>query len=73
MSQQRVPKPRTRVQRNTRTEVIDQDTRSRGQKEREALAAELDDLLDDIDAALGENEIENVEEFLAAYVQKGGE
>lgn len=35
----------------------------------EALKTELDDLLDEIDEVLEEN----AEEFLAGYVQKGGE
>lgn len=65
---ERVHKPRTRVQKNTRTEVID-DTPTRGEDERRALADEIDDLLDDIDEVLEEN----AQEFLNNFVQKGGE
>lgn len=64
----RIQKPRTRVQKNTRTEVLE-DTPTRGEEERAALADEIDDLLDDIDEVLEEN----AQEFVQAYVQKGGE
>ncbi len=60
---------RTVVQKNTRTEVIDQDTKTRTAKEAEALKDELDDMLDEIDDLLEEN----AEEFVKGYVQKGGE
>lgn len=40
-----------------------------GQERREKLAAETDDLLDEIDDVLEEN----AEDFVRAYVQKGGE
>ncbi len=65
----RVHAPRVRVQRNTRTEVIDQDTRTRGQRERDALDQEFDAILDEIDDVLEEN----AEEFVKGFVQKGGE
>ena len=41
---------------------------SAGQERREKLAAETDDLLDEIDDVLEEN----AEDFVRAYVQKGG-
>lgn len=40
-----------------------------GQQRREQLAADTDDLLDEIDDVLEEN----AEDFVRAYVQKGGE
>ena len=40
-----------------------------GQERREKLAADTDDLLDEIDDVLEEN----AEDFVRAYVQKGGE
>ena len=40
-----------------------------GQERREKLAAETDDLLDEIDDVLETN----AEDFVRAYVQKGGE
>lgn len=40
-----------------------------GQERREKLAAETDDLLDEIDDVLEEN----AEDFVRAYVQKGGQ
>ena len=70
MAEQSYVKPgRTRVTRNTRTEVIDQDTRPRKAKDAEAIEAELDEMLDEIDDVLEEN----AEEFVKGYVQKGGE
>ena len=42
---------------------------SAGQERREKLAAETDDLLDEIDDGLEEN----AEDFVRAYVQKGGQ
>lgn len=65
---ERIAKPRTVVQRNTRTEIID-DRPTRSQEEREAVAAELDDMLDEIDGVLEQN----AEEFVQGYVQKGGQ
>ena len=44
-------------------------TGSAGQERREKLAAETDDLLDEIDDVLEEN----AEDFVRAYVQKGGQ
>ena len=69
MGQSYVRPSRTRVTKNTRTEVIDQDTRTRSAKDAEALEAELDEMLDEIDDVLEEN----AEEFVKGYVQKGGE
>ncbi len=69
MTQERIRKGRTVVGKNTRTEVIDQDTRTRAEKKAEALKQELDDLLDEVDALLDEN----AEEFVKSFVQKGGE
>lgn len=70
--QRRVSKPRVHVSKNTRTEVIDADTRTRAEKEKAALAAELaaelDAILDDIDGILAETQISARD-----YVQKGGE
>lgn len=40
-----------------------------GQERREALKSETDDLLDEIDEVLEEN----AEEFVNAYIQKGGQ
>lgn len=40
-----------------------------GQERRDKLASETDDLLDEIDDVLEEN----AEDFVRAYVQKGGE
>lgn len=40
-----------------------------GQERRDKLAAETDDLLDEIDGVLEEN----AEDFVRAYVQKGGQ
>ncbi|WP_068271885.1 ubiquitin-like protein Pup [Aldersonia kunmingensis] len=42
---------------------------SAGQERREKLAEETDDLLDEIDDVLEEN----AEDFVRAYVQKGGQ
>lgn len=74
MGQTRISKPRaSRPERRMGTEVHDdsrtQRERQRGQSERAALGRELDDLLDDIDDVLEEN----AQEFVEAFVQKGGE
>ena len=45
------------------------DTASAGQERRDKLAEETDDLLDEIDDVLEEN----AEDFVRAYVQKGGQ
>jgi len=66
--QKRVQKPRTRVTKNTRTEVHD-DTKTRSEEKKQALEQEMDAILDDIDAVLEEN----AEEMVKNYVQKGGE
>lgn len=68
--QERIRKPRTHVPMNTRTEVMgDVRTKRQDQKDRKELEAELDALLEDIDAVLEEN----AETFIAGYVQKGGQ
>lgn len=69
MSQQRrIQKPRVRVQRNTRTEVIE-ERQTRSEERREAIERELDDVLDEIDDVLEQN----AEQFVKDFVQKGGE
>ncbi|MGH9124644.1 MAG: ubiquitin-like protein Pup [Acidimicrobiales bacterium] len=50
---------------DTETEEVAPASSEKGEK----LKAELDDLLDEIDEVLDEN----AEEFVRAYVQKGGE
>ena len=45
------------------------DTAAAGQERRDKLAEETDDLLDEIDDVLEEN----AEDFVRAYVQKGGQ
>ncbi|BBZ04087.1 prokaryotic ubiquitin-like protein Pup [Mycolicibacterium chitae] len=47
----------------------DLDSGSGGQERREKLAGDTDDLLDEIDDVLEEN----AEDFVRAYVQKGGQ
>lgn len=68
MGTEKMRKPRTRVTKNTRTEVLE-DQKTRSQKERDALNEELDAVLDEIDEVLEHN----AEEFLKGYVQKGGQ
>jgi ubiquitin-like protein Pup len=68
MGQSYVKKPRTVVQRDTGTKVMDHK-KSRSEEEREAILDELDEVLDEIDAVLEEN----AEEFVQEYVQKGGQ
>lgn len=65
---QRIQKPRTKVGKNTRTEVV-ADTTTRSEEKRKALDAEMDELLEEIDGVLEEN----AEEFVKGYVQKGGQ
>lgn len=65
---ERVRKQRTVVKKNTRTEVIDQPP-AKSTAKREAIQREMDELLEDIDGVLEEN----AQEFVNAYVQKGGE
>jgi ubiquitin-like protein Pup len=69
MKQEHVKKQRTRVTKNTRTEVIDGEKGSRSEIRRKAIQAEMDEMLADIDEVLEEN----AEEFVGAFVQKGGE
>lgn len=69
----RVHKERTQVKRNTRTEAH-QDVRTKRERDRAAaekaaLDREMDDLIDEIDGVLEQN----AEEFITAFVQKGGE
>lgn len=47
----------------------EQPTEAAGQERREKLAADTDDLLDEIDDVLESN----AEDFVRAYVQKGGQ
>lgn len=69
MQQEKMPKPRsTRGAPGVEVEEI-VDTSTPVSKSGEKLKAELDDLLDEIDEVL---EV-NAEEFVKAYVQKGGE
>ena len=53
MKKERVSKPRVRVQKNTRTEVIE-ERKTRSETERQALKDELDQLVDEIDDVLRE-------------------
>lgn len=61
-SQVQKPKPQA-------TEVAPQTAHSSGGDSKQELKDEMDALLDEIDAVLEEN----AEEFVKAYVQKGGE
>jgi len=65
-SQQRIRKPRTTVDMNTRTEVM---ADSRTHREADRLRAEMDEMLDEVDAVLEEN----AQEFVANYMQRGGQ
>jgi ubiquitin-like protein Pup len=49
--------------------VVEEDVTSPENRQGEKIKAELDDLLDEIDEVLEEN----AEEFVRAYVQKGGQ
>ena len=51
------------------TRTTSPDGTAAGQERREKLAEETDDLLDEIDDVLEEN----AEDFVRAYVQKGGQ
>lgn len=66
-------KPRTRIEKNTRTEVHEDSRtareRTRAAANAKAIEQELDDVLDEIDEVLEEN----AEEFVKGYVQKGGQ
>ena len=59
---------RVRIQKNTRTEVIEEH-KTRSQKEREAVDQEMDDFLSDVDDILEEN----AQQFVDSFIQKGGE
>jgi ubiquitin-like protein Pup len=59
---------RVRVQKNTRTEVIEEH-KTRTQKEKEAVDQELDDFLDEVDGLLESN----AQAFVDSFIQKGGE
>jgi ubiquitin-like protein Pup len=50
-------------------QVVEEDVTSPENRQGEKIKAELDDLLDEIDEVLEEN----AEEFVRAYVQKGGQ
>ena len=52
-----------------RTEEVEEEAAPATSEKGEKLKAELDDLLDEIDEVLEEN----AEDFVRAYVQKGGE
>ncbi len=54
---------------STRTDDEVAEEEPAGAKQGEKIKAELDDLLDEIDEVLEEN----AEEFVRAYVQKGGQ
>ena len=56
-------------QSTTREEVEVDDTAPAGAKQGEKIKADIDELLDEIDEVLEEN----AEDFVRAYVQKGGE
>ncbi|HEX3425327.1 MAG TPA: ubiquitin-like protein Pup [Acidimicrobiales bacterium] len=53
----------------TRTETETEEVAPASSEKGDKLKAELDDLLDEIDEVLDEN----AEEFVRAYVQKGGQ
>ena len=55
--------------RSRRHERPEQDAEARGRDTAEKLKHDLDDILDEIDAVLEEN----ADEFVKAYVQKGGQ
>lgn len=55
-------------------EKVHEDTKTRSQEKAEAIEAELDEMLDDIDDALdGNEEFRNAQAFVDSFVQKGGE
>lgn len=55
-------------------EKIHTDTKTRSQEESEAIKAELDELLDEVDDVLdGNEEFRNAQDFVEGFVQKGGE
>jgi ubiquitin-like protein Pup len=62
---EQIRKTPTRTDTDTSTEEVAPASSEKGEK----LKAELDDLLDEIDEVLDEN----AEEFVRAYVQKGGQ
>ena len=80
---EKIRKQRTVVTKNTRTEVIDRDTRTRTDVEAAALKAELDAELAAIDDILEEvlrdgaevrgKGVHQAQAFIDAYVQRGGE
>lgn len=61
-------KPRTRIDMDTGTRVMDHK-KSRSEEEREAILEELDDILDEIDEVLQDVG----DEVAETYVQRGGE
>lgn len=63
---QRITKPKPAAKRE---EPVAEATEAVDTERAERLKAELDDILDDIDEVLEENAVE----FVAGYVQKGGE
>ena len=53
----------------SRTETVEEEEVGQTSEKAEALKAEMDDLLDEIDEVLEDN----AEEFVRNYVQKGGQ
>jgi hypothetical protein len=69
--QERIRKPRVVVEKNTRTEVM---ADSRTKRPADQLRAEMDEMLDEVDAVLDENEeFRNAQAFVEGYRQKGGQ
>lgn len=67
---ERVQKSRTRVTKNTRTEVLGEETtKSERRDAKEELEKEMDELLDEIDSVLEEN----AQLVVDGYVQQGGQ
>jgi ubiquitin-like protein Pup len=66
MPQERVQKSKSTAKREAK---LEEDVQAKKDQDAEALKAESDALLDEIDALLEEN----AEEFVKGYVQKGGE
>ena len=53
---------------------VHEETKTRSQEEAEAIKAELDDMLDEIDEVLdGNEEFTNAQAFVEGFVQKGGQ
>lgn len=65
---QREQKTKTAVK-SEKAETVEQDVPTNGHKSGEELKAEMDELLDEIDEVLEEN----AADFVAGYIQKGGQ